>query len=390
MDIGLASTDLLYYASGKMEMPGAMFTASHNPARYNGIKFCLSGARPVGLETGLADVKREAEVALTSGDDLAEPKASMEKMDLIEDYATHVRGFLPATDLLPLKVVADTANGMGGLVVPKVFEGLPFELTVLFGELDGSFPNHPADPIQPANLIDLKKAVLDSGADVGTRVRRRCRPRLFGRRTSARSVGVTYHGARRKSDARTRPGSDDPLQHHLLEGRSRDDCRVWWDGDQDPGGSFVHQAGDGRDERRLRRGAFRSLLLQGQLPGRLGNHRLDGRSRHDVGVQSEAFGAASALPALFGFWRGQPGTPRPCRGSRGRGRVGDYRGEVADRTDGLTVEHPDWWFNLRPSNTEPLLRLNVEARTDDECKTHVRQVIDLVSEASGTVPTPAE
>src|ERR1700722_4763015 len=167
VDIGLASTDLLYYASGKMQMPGAMFTASHNPARYNGIKFCLSGARPVGLETGLADVKAAAETALSSDVDLGAPTASIERADLIEDYANHVRGFLPSGDLLPLKVVADTANGLGGLVVPRVFETLPFDLDILFGELDGNFPNHPADPIQPANLVDLKKAVLELGADVG-------------------------------------------------------------------------------------------------------------------------------------------------------------------------------------------------------------------------------
>ena len=147
VEIGLASTDLLYYASGKMDMPGTMFTASHNPARYNGMKFCLSGARPVGLETGLADVKADAEAALSTGADLAEPTGSIERADLIEDYANHVRGFLPSGDLVPLKVVADTANGMGGLVVPRVFEALPFDLHILFGELDGSFPNHPADPI---------------------------------------------------------------------------------------------------------------------------------------------------------------------------------------------------------------------------------------------------
>src|SRR3954454_8246464 len=163
VDLGLASTDLIYYAAGTFDAPGAMFTASHNPAGYNGIKLCLAGARPVGEDTGLAEVKKLAGEELAAGD----RRGSMTERDVVDDYADHVRSFVDAKALRPLKVVADTANGMGGLVVPKVFEGLPFTLTVLFGELDGTFPNHPADPIQLENLKDLQRAVLDLGADVG-------------------------------------------------------------------------------------------------------------------------------------------------------------------------------------------------------------------------------
>ena len=152
-DLGLASTDFLYFASGRLDAPGAMFTASHNPAQYNGIKLCRAGALPIGRDTGLTEIE-----ALTN--ELREqpagaPRAPLDRADLLEEYADHVRSFVDQSALRPLKVVADTANGMGGLVVPLVMKGLPFEVQVLFPELDGSFPNHPADPIQPENLVAL-------------------------------------------------------------------------------------------------------------------------------------------------------------------------------------------------------------------------------------------
>ena len=147
VDLGLASTDLVYFASGRRNAPGAMFTASHNPAQYNGIKFCLAGARPVGVDSGLDVVRRLVD---DPPPDAAEPGTRRE-VDLLSDFADHVRSFVDVSKFRPLKVVADTANGMGGLVVPAVFEALPFDLEVLYPELDGTFPNHPADPIQPEN-----------------------------------------------------------------------------------------------------------------------------------------------------------------------------------------------------------------------------------------------
>ena len=172
LDLGLASTDLLYFAAGSLDAPGAMFTASHNPARYNGLKLCLSGARPVGRDTGLAEIQATAESLLKGWAGRPPPLdpaalAPLEERSVLEAYASHVRSFVDAGVLRPLRVVADTANGMGGLVAPKVFEGLPFEVSILFPELDGNFPNHPADPIQPENLVALKQSVLDVGADVG-------------------------------------------------------------------------------------------------------------------------------------------------------------------------------------------------------------------------------
>src|SRR5580692_4364060 len=165
VDIGLASTDLLYYASGVLNAPGAMFTASHNPAQYNGIKLCLAGARPVGEETGLVEIK--AAVAGRGAPAPAAMPGTLSTADVLDDFTAHIRTFVDLSVLRPLRVVADTANGMGGLVAPRLFAALPFKLDVLFGELDGTFPNHPADPIQPANLVDLQAKVLAEGADVG-------------------------------------------------------------------------------------------------------------------------------------------------------------------------------------------------------------------------------
>src|SRR5690606_37591833 len=144
--------------------PGAMFTASHNPAEYNGMKLCLSGAKPIGEDSGLGEIKAMAAAGVPQADG---PSGGYEQMDLLRSFGQHVRSFVDETALRPLKIVADTANGMGGLVVPKVFEGLPFELEVMYGELDGTFPNHPADPIDPANQEDLKRRVKEVGADVG-------------------------------------------------------------------------------------------------------------------------------------------------------------------------------------------------------------------------------
>ncbi len=169
VDLGLASTDLLYYAAGALETPGAMFTASHNPAQYNGLKLCLSGARPVGIDSGLPEIKATAESVLDGGGPLpASSAGSLSHRIVIDQYVEHVLSFVDISSVRPLRIVADTANGMGGLVVPAVFERLPMiELEVMYGELDGTFPNHPADPLQPANQRDLRARVISGSFDLG-------------------------------------------------------------------------------------------------------------------------------------------------------------------------------------------------------------------------------
>jgi len=187
VDLGLASTDLLYFASGRLGLPGAMWTASHNPAEYNGLKLCRAGAEPVGIETGLAALRDRAQdgdfpEAATSG--------AHRGADLLAEYADHVRSFVDVTSMTPLKVVVDAGNGMGGLVVPPVFTGLPVDVVPLYFELDGTFPNHPANPIEPANLVDLQKAVVAEGADLGLALDGDA-DRMFCRSTRfAGSIGV--------------------------------------------------------------------------------------------------------------------------------------------------------------------------------------------------------
>ena len=193
VDLGMASTDLIYYAAGRLDSPGAMFTASHNPAQYNGIKLCLAGAKPVGEDTGLVEIKAMA----VAGLEPADHEGTITHQDLLEDFAAHVRSFVDVTVLKPLKLIADTANGMGGLVVPIVFKPLPFDLEVMYGELDGTFPNHPADPIQLENLRDLVARVNATGPMSGWRsmatptacsssTTRACRSLVRRRRRSSR------------------------------------------------------------------------------------------------------------------------------------------------------------------------------------------------------------
>ena len=189
VDLGLASTDLLYYAAGALDAPGAMFTASHNPAQYNGLKLCLSGARPVGHRQRSAPrSKRRAESVLDGGGPLpASSAGSLTHRTVIDQYVEHVLSFVDVGSIRPLRIVADTANGMGGLVVPAVFERLPMiELEVMYGELDGTFPNHPADPLQPANQRDLRARVDLRVVRPRARLRRRRRPRVRGRRDRQR------------------------------------------------------------------------------------------------------------------------------------------------------------------------------------------------------------
>ena len=160
----LGSTDMLYYASGSLELPGAMITASHNPARYNGIKLCRAGAKPVGQDTGLAELREMAETGVPASD---RPAGTVTHEDLLGGYASYLKKLVDLSGIRPLKVAVDAGNGMAGHTVPRVFEGLPVDLVPLYFELDGTFPNHEANPIDPANLRDLQRAVTEHGADIG-------------------------------------------------------------------------------------------------------------------------------------------------------------------------------------------------------------------------------
>jgi len=383
VDIGLASTDLLYFAAGRLDAPGAMFTASHNPAQYNGIKFCLSGARPVGQDTGLADVKAAAAAALASGDDLGDERGGLDHRDLLDEYADHVRSFVDPARLRPLRVVADTANGMGGLVVPAVFAGLPCSVDILYGELDGSFPNHPADPIQPENLVDLKQAVLDHRADIGLAFDGDA-DRVFLVDEQAQPVSGSLTTALvAEAMLEKFPGST--VLYNLICSRVVPEVIT------EHGGTPVRT--------RVGHSFIKQVMAEtGAVFG--GEHSGHYYFRDNFRADSGIIAALIVLERLSQSARPLSEILRPMRRYADSGEIntsvadpGAVIAAVAawaadhdatcDRTDGLTVDYPDWWFNLRPSNTEPLLRLNVEAATPEECAQRAAEVLGVVASAPG-------
>jgi len=377
IDLGLASTDLVYFAAGHLDSPAAMFTASHNPAKYNGIKFCLEGARPVGQDTGLADIK----AMVAAGNAATVPtgeRGNVTSTDLLGEYASHVRTFVDPTVLRPFKVVADTANGMGGLVVPAVFAGLPFHIEILFGELDVSFPNHPADPIQPENLKSLQARVLETEADIGlafdgdadrvflvdetaSPVSGSTTTSLVAKALLARNPGasVIYNLICSKAvpevikenggvPIRTRVG------HSFIKAVMAETGAVF--GGEHSGHYYF------KDNYRADSGLIAALLVLEQLSlaeEPLSRLRIPLERYADSGeiniTVDDPLDAIERVAASFAAG-----------------------GAVEDRTDGLTVEMGDWWFNLRPSNTEPLLRLNLEAAEPAACRDHTAEVVELI------------
>ena len=387
VDLGLVSTDLVYFASGRLESPAAMFTASHNPAGYNGIKLCLSGARPVGQDTGLDTVRRHAEDLLADSVPPAPAgsRGGYEQVDLLEDYAAHVRSFVDVAGLRSLSVVADTANGMGGLVVPKVFSALPVDVEVLFGELDGTFPNHPADPIQPENLVDLKAAVVEGKADVGLAFDGDA-DRVFLVDELAQPVSGSLTTALvAAAMLEKHPGATvlynlicSKVVPETIEERGGVAVRTR------VGHSFIKQVM-----------AETGAVFGGEHSGHYyfrDNYRADSGIIAALIVLEVLSRSATSLSELLAPYRryadsGEINTvvDDPAGAVEAVAATVAAAGASVDRTDGLTVDEGDWWFNLRPSNTEPLLRLNVEARTEEECEQRVAEVLELVSRSSGTV-----
>ncbi len=376
VDLGLASTDLVYFAAGHLDAPGAMFTASHNPAQYNGMKLCLAGARPIGEDSGLREIKRMATEGVPTHDG---PAGGLQSLDLLRAFAAHVRSFVDEAALRPLAVVADTANGMGGLVVPAVFEGLPGTLEVLYGELDGTFPNHPADPIQAENLRDLQARVLEVGADVGLAfdgdadrvflVDELGQPLSGSTTTAIVAVGVLEK----------RPGST--ILYNCICSKAVPEVVREHGGTPvrtKVGHSFIKavMAETGaafggehsahyyfRDNFRADSGSIAALLVLEQL-GKTGLPLSKLRKPFDRYVASGELNQTVADPAVV-IERVAVAFPPEAR----------------DHLDGLTVDLGDWWFNLRASNTEPLLRLNLEAPDAAMCAAKVAEVQALIDAA---------
>ena len=380
VDIGLASTDLLYFASGRLDGPGAMFTASHNPAQYNGIKLCLSGAKPVGEESGLREIRDMVEHGVGGKDEGGPIGIVIDQHDLIDDFADHVRSFIDVGALKPMKVVADTANGMGGLVVPKVFAGLPVELEILYPELDGTFPNHPADPIQPENLKDLQARVLETGADIGLAFDGDA-DRVFLVDEKAQPVSGSLTTAMvAKSMLEKHAGAT--IIYNLICSKTVPEVIA------ENGGTAVRtRVGHSFIKQTM---AKSGAVFGGEHSG---HYYFADNYRADSGL----IAAVVVLELLSKLGQPLSEARQPFERYAASGEINtevpDPRGVIekvaerfsganVDRLDGLTVDLGDWWFNLRPSNTEPLLRLNLEARTREECDAHTQGVLSLIKEAS--------
>ncbi|MEM9747811.1 MAG: phosphomannomutase/phosphoglucomutase [Actinomycetota bacterium] len=379
VDIGLASTDLLYFASGRLDRPGAMFTASHNPAGYNGIKLCRSGARPVGAESGLGDIKAVAERVL-SGDapDAVDASGTRSEMALLDEFVEHVLTFVDLEHIGPLRVVADTANGMGGLVVPAVLDRLPgVEYEVMFPELDGTFPNHPADPLQPANQKALRARVTAGGFDIGLAFDGDADRVFVVDETGAGLSGSTTTAILASSVLRQHPGAT--VLHNLICSRSVPEV--------------VSEAGGTPVRTRVGHSYIKQVMAEtGALFG--GEHSAHYYFARNFNADS---GLIASLMVMAEVGRlGQPLSVlrKPFERYASSGEINTEVDDAAaviervseafadrdqDRLDGLTVDCGDWWFNLRPSNTEPLLRLNLEAPDRASCDDHVAELLALIT-----------
>ena len=376
VNLGLASTDLLYYASGNMDMPGAMFTASHNPAQYNGIKMCKAGAKSIGIDSGLAEVRELARAAL--GTNIVGDPSKVSKRNLLAEFADHVLSFVDVASLRPLKVVADTANGMGGLVVPAVFERLNMiELEVMYGELDGTFPNHPADPIQPANQRDLQARVLAGGFDVGLAFDGDA-DRVFLVDELGRTMsGSTTTAILAKVFLRRKPGST--ILYNLISSRSVREVIA------ENGGTGVRTQNGHSYMKGIM--ADTGAVFAGEHSGHYyfaENYRADSGLIAALVVLEEMSRTGLPLSKL------REPVERYANSGEINTQVKDINAVIAqvaakysqypqDRLDGLTVDCGDWWFNVRASNTEPLLRLNLEATTRDQCETQVAELLQLIT-----------
>lgn len=377
--LGLASTDLVYFAAGRLDAPGAMFTASHNPAQYNGVKFCLAGARPVGADSGLGVIKATAQDVL-DGDAPAPSRrpGTSSELDLLEEFADHVVSFIDPSTIRSLRVVADTANGMGGLIVPKVFERLPnVELEVMYPELDGTFPNHPADPIQPANQRDLQARVVAGGFDIGLAFDGDA-DRVFVVDEEGRGMsGSTTTALLAVNVLARHPGAT--VLHNLICSKAVPEVI------REHGGVPVRtQVGHSYiKEKMIETGA----VFGGEHSAHyyfLDNYRADSGIIAAMLVLAEMSKSDQPLSVLR----------KPYERYSASGEINTQVSDTAavieqvaqrfadraqDRLDGLTVECGDWWFNLRPSNTEPLLRLNLEAPTREACNRHVEELLALIT-----------
>ncbi|MBC7229283.1 MAG: phosphomannomutase/phosphoglucomutase [Actinobacteria bacterium] len=357
-DIGLCSTDMLYFASGALDMPGAMFTASHNPKEYNGLKLCRRRAAPISMDTGIAEIR---DLVLSGEFPPASARGAVTETDMLERYVEHVLGFISVSSLRPLKVVADAGNGMAGMILPALFERLPCELVPHCFELDGSFPHHQPDPINPENIRLLSAWVLEARGDLGMAFDGDAdRVFLVDDRGDPVSGSLTTAMVARRI-LETNPG--EKIIYNCINSwvvpetiRAHGGIPIR----ERVGHSFIKQtmaetgavfAGEHsghyyfRDNYRADSGLIAAMFI-------LEIVSLEGKPLSEILAPFRKYHASGEINSRV---EDIPAKLEDIARTYSHGRV--------DRLDGVTVEFEDWWFNVRPSNTEPLLRLNLEAKS---------------------------
>ncbi len=397
IEIGLASTDGLYFASGSLNLPGAMFTASHNPAQYNGIKLCRAGAAPVGQDSGLREISElissGAVDPIQAADSPVHPLGSIAARDVLPEYARYLRELVPIEAGRHLKVVVDAGNGMGGFTVPAVLgteaglPELPLTIIPMYFELDGSFPNHEANPIEPANLVDLQKAVIEHKADLG----------LAFDGDADRCFVVDQNGDPVTPSAITalialrelarHPGSN--VIHNLITSRTVPEVVA------ENGGTAIRtRVGHSFIKATM---AETNAVFGGEHSGHF-YFRDFWRADSGMLAALHCFAALgetapgttfSSLMTPFNRYAasGEINTRVDNQASVIAAITSQYAQYELDELDGLTVSADDWWFNVRASNTEPLMRLNVEARDPVQMQQLRDTVLELMR-APATSPMP--
>ena len=363
IDLGMTTTDGLYFAVGKFNFPaGVMITASHNPAQYNGMKFCRAQAFPISLESGLSDIRDLA----VSGK-FAEPasKGQVIKRDITDDYVKHALSFVDVSRIRPLKVVIDAGNGMAGLIMPKVFQHLPCELVPLYFELDGNFPHHPASPIEPENMVDVQKKVREVGADLGAAFDGDA-DRMFPVDEHGDLVdGSKVIAAVSNSLLQKFPGST--ILYNLIVSKSVPE--------------LINKLGGKAIRTRVGHSYIKAEMRQ--------NNAIFGGEHSGHFYFRDNWFADSGLIALLILLELVSVENKPLseilkpldhgfRSGEINSTIADAQGKMhaleehfgknaksVDHLDGVTLDFGDWWFNVRPSNTEPLLRLNLEANSHE-------------------------
>ncbi len=373
--IGLASTDMLYFASGKLGLPGAMFTASHNPAEYNGIKLCFSSARPIGKESGLVTIEK----FVREGSPLALGGIGVEKQrNMLEEYVDHLLTLVDIKNIRPLKIVVDAGNGMAGHTAPAIFARLNCEVIPMYFELDGTFPNHEANPLDETTLTDLKKAMIDQKADLG----------LAFDGDADRCFLVDERGVAVNPSALTsliahrelikRPGSS--IIYNLISSRAVQEVI-----NENGGVGLRSRVGHSYIKKMM---AESGAIFGGEHSGHFYFKefwRADSgalAALHAIAALGESDTTMSALLAPYNRYviSGEINSKVADVKAAIEGVEKNYSSDqvTIDHLDGLTVNGDTWWFNLRPSNTEPLLRLNVEASTQAQMETVRDAVLSLI------------